>query len=206
MFEYLRKIFSDLTPSSENTAADSTNINKNKKVEIAACALFIEMAKADGEFTDDERDFVISEMKNTFNLGEEYVNELISLAEERVKQSVSLYEFTGVINTTFTQEEKLELIESLWRLIYKDKKLRNKQIYRLLGNVPTLAANAYRQRIGKEYNLPSSNLGYVENFLYMMDRLNEGTYRPHPKLVRALEVLFILHAEHEINCSTAAVR
>lgn len=123
MFEYLRKIFSDLTPSSENTAADSTNINKNKKVEIAACALFIEMAKADGEFTDDERDFVISEMKNTFNLGEEYVNELISLAEERVKQSVSLYEFTGVINTTFTQEEKLELIESLWRLIYKDKKL-----------------------------------------------------------------------------------
>lgn len=123
MFEYLRKIFSDLTPSSENTAADSTNINKNKKVEIAACALFIEMANADGEFTDDERDFVISEMKNTFNLGEEYVNELISLAEERVKQSVSLYEFTGVINTTFTQEEKLELIESLWRLIYKDKKL-----------------------------------------------------------------------------------
>ena len=89
--------------------------------------------------------------------------------------------------------------------VYKDKKLRNKQIYRLLGNVPTLAANAYRQRIGKEYNVPS-NLGYVENFLYMMDRLNEGDYRPHPKLVKALEVLFILHAEHEINCSTAAVR
>ncbi|MBE0538550.1 MAG: TerB family tellurite resistance protein [Ignavibacterium sp.] len=123
MFEYLRKIFSDITPSPENTAAGSSNINKNKKVEIAACALFIEMAKADGEFSDDERDFIISEMKNTFNLGEEYVNELITLAEERVKQSVSLYEFTGVINTTFTQEEKLELIESLWRLIYKDKKL-----------------------------------------------------------------------------------
>lgn len=56
--------------------------------------------------------------------------------------------------------------------VYKDKKLRNKQIYRLLGNVPTLAANAYRHRIGKEYNLPAPNLGYVENFLYMMDRIN----------------------------------
>lgn len=123
MFEYLRKIFSDITPSTEDIVPDSKNINKNKKVEIAACALFIEMAKADGEFTDDEKDFIISEMKNAFNLGDEYINELIALAEERVKQSVSLYEFTGVINTTFTQEEKLELIESLWRLIYKDNKL-----------------------------------------------------------------------------------
>ena len=123
MFEYLRKIFSDIAPSSENTIADSTNINKNKKVEIAACALFIEMAKADGEFTDNERDFIITEMKNAFNLGDEYVNELIALAEDRIKESVSLYEFTGVINTTFSQEEKLELIESLWKLIYKDKKL-----------------------------------------------------------------------------------
>lgn len=90
--------------------------------------------------------------------------------------------------------------------VYKDRKLRNKQIYRLLGNVPTLAANAYRHRIGRDYNLPSTNMGYVENFLYMMDRLNENEFQPHPKLVRALEVLFILHAEHELNCSTAAVR
>jgi citrate synthase len=70
--------------------------------------------------------------------------------------------------------------------IYKDKRLRNKQIYRLLGNVPTLAANAYRHRIGREYNLPSPNMGYVENFLFMMDRLNENEFVPHPKLVRAL--------------------
>lgn len=49
-------------------------------------------------------------------------------------------------------------------------------------------------------------MGYVENFLYMLDRLNETNYRPHPKLVKALEVLFILHAEHELNCSTAAIR
>lgn len=90
--------------------------------------------------------------------------------------------------------------------VYKNKEIRNKQIYRLLGNVPTLAANAYRHRIGREYNLPADNLGYVENFLYMLDHLNQNNYRPHPKLVKALEVLFILHAEHELNCSTAAVR
>merc|ERR1712196_215822 len=90
--------------------------------------------------------------------------------------------------------------------VYQDEKLVNKQIYRLLGKLPTLAAACYRHRIGREINMPSPNLSYVENFLYMMDRLNETEYKPHPKLVRAMDVLFILHAEHELNCSTAAVR
>lgn len=123
MLEYLRKIFSDNQPSSIQSTTDSSSNQKSKKVEIAACALFIEMAKADGEFTEDERNFIISEMKSTFNLDDDYVNDLMILAEERVKESVSLYEFTGVINTTFTHDEKIELIESLWKLIYNDEKL-----------------------------------------------------------------------------------
>lgn len=90
--------------------------------------------------------------------------------------------------------------------IYGDKKLRNKQIHRLLGSIPTIAANAYRNRIGRPINQPHPQLGYVENFLYLMDRLNERTYVPNPKISRVLEVLFILHAEHELNCSTAAMR
>lgn len=90
--------------------------------------------------------------------------------------------------------------------IYKDINIRNKQIYRLLGIVPTIAANSYRHRIGRGYNVPSENLSYVQNFLYMLDFLNEKQYKPHPKLVRALDVLFILHAEHEMNCSTSFVR
>ena len=69
-----------------------------------------------------------------------------------------------------------------------------------------MAANAYRHRIGRSFNMPDNQLGYTENFLMMMDKLNEPNYRPHPKLVKALDVLFILHAEHELNCSTAAVR
>ena len=90
--------------------------------------------------------------------------------------------------------------------IYKNESFRNKQIYRLLGIVPSIAANSYRHRIGREYNLPSENLGYVENFLFMLDRLNEKTFKPHPKLAKALDILFILHAEHEMNCSTSFIR
>lgn len=90
--------------------------------------------------------------------------------------------------------------------VYKDLKIRNKEIFRILGQVPTIAANAYRQRIGRNFNTPHQSYDYVENFLYMMDKLNEPSYKPHPKLVKALDVLFILHAEHEMNCSTAMVR
>ena len=123
MFEYLRKIFADNQTPINQSPVNSSSESKNQKIEIAACALFIEIANADGEFTDEERKFIISEMKSTFNLDDDYVNDLILLAEQRVKESVSLYEFTGVINTTFTFEEKIELIESLWKLIYKDEKL-----------------------------------------------------------------------------------
>jgi citrate synthase len=90
--------------------------------------------------------------------------------------------------------------------IYEDEKMRNKQVHRLLGTITSIAANAYRHRIGRSFNMADKNLDYVENFLMMLDRLNETKYRTHPKLVKALDVLFILHAEHELNCSTAAVR
>lgn len=91
--------------------------------------------------------------------------------------------------------------------IYKTWRVRNKQIHRILGTVPTIAAYSYRHRIGRPYvNASHQNLSYAENFLYMIDRLSNANYTPHPRLARALDILFILHAEHEMNCSTAAMR
>ena len=82
----------------------------------------------------------------------------------------------------------------------------DKHLYRILGQASSIAANAYRQRIGRAFNEPRKELGYAENFLYMLDRLSEGDYRPHPAVVRALDVLWIIHADHELNCSTACLR
>jgi citrate synthase len=90
--------------------------------------------------------------------------------------------------------------------IYQDINNRNKQIFRILGKLPTIAAAAYRHRIGRPYNTPVNDLSYTENFLYMLDRLSETDYRPHPKLSRVLEKMWIIHAEHELNCSTATMR
>lgn len=91
--------------------------------------------------------------------------------------------------------------------VYKSTKERNKHIYRILGCAPAIAAACYRHKAGLPINQPNENLGYVENFLYMMDKsITDSEFKPHPKLTRALEILFILHAEHELNCSTAAIR
>jgi citrate synthase len=87
-----------------------------------------------------------------------------------------------------------------------DKEIRMIQAWRLLAKMPTLAAFAYRHSLGLPYAYPDNDLRYCGNFLNMMFKMTEPRYRPHPKLEAALDVLFILHADHEQNCSTSAVR
>ena len=77
---------------------------------------------------------------------------------------------------------------------------------RLIAKVPTLAAFAYRHNMGLPYIYPDNDLSYSENFLSMMFKKTEVKYEPDPRLAKALDVLFILHADHEQNCSTNAVR
>ncbi|RME99289.1 MAG: citrate synthase [Chloroflexi bacterium] len=89
---------------------------------------------------------------------------------------------------------------------FDDPEIRQKQIWRILGKLPTIAAFAYRTRIGRPYNYPDSSLGYAANFLYMLDYMNQRDYEVNPVLAKALDVLFILHADHEQNCSTSAMR
>jgi citrate synthase len=88
----------------------------------------------------------------------------------------------------------------------KDVEIRNIQIIRLLAKMPTLAAFAYRHNRGMPYVYPDNDLSYAGNFLSMIYRIAELKYQPDPRLERALDVLFILHADHEQNCSTSAVR
>src|SRR5262247_606447 len=83
---------------------------------------------------------------------------------------------------------------------------RCKQIYRLIAKVPTIAAFAFRHRIGMQYSYPDNDLSYEGNFLNMMFKTTELKYQPNPVLERALNVLYILHADHEQNCSTNAMR
>ena len=87
-----------------------------------------------------------------------------------------------------------------------DEKMRSNQIVRLIAKTPTLAAFAHRHSVGMPYAYPDNDLSYTGNFLNMMFKTTEVKYSPHPVLERALDVLFILHADHEQNCSTSAMR
>jgi citrate synthase len=87
-----------------------------------------------------------------------------------------------------------------------DSESRKKQTYRLIGKMPTLAAFAYRHTLGMPYVYPENDLSYTGNFLNMLFRISETHYKPNSTLERALDVLFILHADHEQNCSANTVR
>jgi citrate synthase len=87
-----------------------------------------------------------------------------------------------------------------------DEQVRAIQIIRLLAKMPTLAAFAFRHNMGQPYVYPDNDLAYAGNFLGMMYKMTELKYQPDPRLEKALDVLFILHADHEQNASTSAVR
>ena len=88
----------------------------------------------------------------------------------------------------------------------KDANARMKQIYRLIAKVPTIAAFSYRHSRGLPYVYPDNDLSYTGNFLAMLDKMSEAKYVSNPVKERALDVLFILHADHEQNCGTNAMR
>jgi len=101
----------------------------------------------------------------------------------------------GALSTFYPDAKHVEEIEC-----------RRLQTRRLIGKLPTLAAFAYRRTRGLPYIYPDNELSYTGNFLQMLFKIGERVYQPNPVLERALDVLFILHADHEQNCSTNAVR
>ena len=124
MFDYIRKILS--TEGNAEPSGVSGQVKKvdyQKQLQIATAALFIEMARADGDFSEEEREQVIDSLQNQFGLDTEYVNDLVELSKAKLENSISLYEFSKIVNEQFSYENKLELLKNLWRLIYTDKKL-----------------------------------------------------------------------------------
>jgi citrate synthase len=101
----------------------------------------------------------------------------------------------GALSTFYPDAKKLD-----------DPEERYMATIRMIAKMPTLAAFAYRHNMGLPYVYPDNDLSYPGNFLSMMFKMTEVKYEPDPRLERALDVLFILHADHEQNCSTNAVR
>ena len=98
-------------------------------IRIATCALFLEMATIDGRFSETERESIISILKKDYDLSDEHATALIEAANEELKKSIDLWHFTNLINQNYSKDEKLEIIETVWKVVYADGRLDKHEDY-----------------------------------------------------------------------------
>lgn len=104
-------------------------VQRAHNIEAATCAVLLEIAKIDEEFTNEEQKIINNILKKKFSLTDEEVEELVKLTSEELEQSSDLWHFTDTINKNFTKEQKTQLIEHIWQIIYSDKHLKGHEDY-----------------------------------------------------------------------------
>jgi len=125
MIENIKKFFSEKI----DTADQESQVSSERSVPIAACALLLEMAHADSEFIQSERDNIITILQSSFDMTEDDASELLNLADLERKESLDLWQFTNLINQNYSHEEKIRVAETLWRVIYTDGKVDKHEEY-----------------------------------------------------------------------------
>ena len=97
--------------------------DRAERIQVATCALLLEVANSDDEFSDIERDNIIQILEKDFELSDEYAQELMELSDKEREKSIDLWHFTNLINEHYSIEEKIKIIEMVWKVIYADGKL-----------------------------------------------------------------------------------
>ena len=98
-------------------------------IRIATCAIFLEMSQIDGEFSESERKHIISTLKKDYHISDEYAAALLEASHEELEGSIDLWHFTNLINQNYSMEEKLQIIENVWRIAYADGRLDKHEDY-----------------------------------------------------------------------------
>jgi len=93
------------------------------RIQLATCVLLLEIAYSDDDFSDEERDRIVEILREDFQLSDDYAAELIELAHQEREKSVDMWQFTNVIDNNYSPEEKERVIETLWKIVYADKRL-----------------------------------------------------------------------------------
>jgi len=130
------------------TAEDSKDANQKPEhdIRVATCALFVEIARIDEKFTEAEMEIILSILKEKYGLPQDHADALIAEAEKELKESVDLWQFARLINENYTNEEKIEIIETLWRIVYVDGKMDQYEHY-LMNKLKNLLRLSHDQLI-----------------------------------------------------------
>ena len=97
--------------------------DRAERIQVATCALLLEVANSDDEFSDIERDNIVQILEKDFELSDEYAKELMELSDKEREESIDLWQFTNLVNEHYSIEEKIKIIEMVWKVIYADGKL-----------------------------------------------------------------------------------
>ena len=119
MIDVVKKFFSKAT----NDVSSGTNQHTEHDIRVATCALFVEIARIDDKFTEAEMETILSILKENYGLPQDHADALISEAEKELDKSVDLWQFANLINENYSNEEKIGIIETLWRIVYVDGKM-----------------------------------------------------------------------------------
>lgn len=123
--DLLKTLFGSSRGDGSGTGSDG----QSRDLRVAACALFLEMAQADGEFDASERDRIVGLIKREYGLSEETASALMRRASQEVEASIDYWQFTHLINSRYSLEEKIQLIEMMWKIAFADGKLDKHEDY-----------------------------------------------------------------------------
>jgi len=142
MMDIIKKFFDKVTWEDDPNGQRKPE----RDVQVATCALFIEMARIDETFTQKETEAILSILEDKYGLSRQHADALLASAEEERKGSIDYWHFTQKINENYTTEEKIEIIENLWRIVYVDGKM-DKYENHLIHKLSTLLRLSHNQLI-----------------------------------------------------------
>jgi uncharacterized tellurite resistance protein B-like protein len=137
------KKFFEKAQAADSTAGEPAT---DHDIRVATCALFLEMANIDGEFTEEEQRNIITILKENYQMSDEHTDELMTAAREELDRSLDYWQFANLINQNYSAEEKVEIIEMAWRIVYVDGRLDKHEDY-LMHKLSKLLHISHKQFI-----------------------------------------------------------
>ncbi|MGA8180177.1 MAG: TerB family tellurite resistance protein [Desulfobacterales bacterium] len=151
MFDMVKHFFSKAEKGDDEAVGPAGH-----DILVATCALLVEIARIDQTFTQDEMTVILSILKEKYGLSTEHADALIAEAEKQLEESVDLWQFARLINENYSNEEKMEIIETLWRIVYVDGKMDQYEQY-LMNKMKNLLRISHDQLIDAKLKVKYSN-------------------------------------------------
>jgi uncharacterized tellurite resistance protein B-like protein len=151
MIDMIKRFFGNATTDKENSGkADEHDI------EVATCALLVEMARIDESFTEQETETILNILKNTYGVSPEHAQALIAEAEKELVESVDLWQFARLINENYSRDEKIGIIETLWQVVFVDGKMDKYEDY-LMHKMVKLLRLSHKELIDAKLKILHGN-------------------------------------------------